>query len=256
MNKHASPADWLSGVAGLVDPALAFGKWVGHAADPWQEELLHALIYERVPLLTAYTSRQCGKSSGLAAGGYLRAELSKEEFVVIAAPAQRQAGEVFLKLKSFRNSLGASHEADKDTEAELRLRNGSRILVIPCTEKTTRGLSQITCLILDEAARLADEDIEALIPAMADDATLCLASTPYGRRGFLHETIKAERGRIIKARSVDLPRKAKAVARDRAIMSARQFAQEHLLIPTGDASSFFDMDRVQEAIVPGEALIL
>src|SRR5262249_8612994 len=76
-------------------------------------------------------------------------------------------------------------------ESVLRaeLSNGSRILSMPGTEKTVRGLSKVTLAILDEAARVEDELLAAVRPMLAvseGGGRLIALSTPFGRRGWFH----------------------------------------------------------------------
>jgi hypothetical protein len=76
----------------------------------------------------------------------------------------------------------------KDTEHELELRNGSRIISLPASADTIVGFSSVYRLILDEAARIPDETYYAVRPMLAMSGGSILAiSTPFGRRGFFYE---------------------------------------------------------------------
>jgi hypothetical protein len=69
------------------------------------------------------------------------------------------------------------------------LENGSRIVTLPGTEKTIRGFSGTSLLVLDEAARVEDELYFAVRPmlAVSAGALLMMLSTPYGKRGVFYE---------------------------------------------------------------------
>lgn len=66
--------------------------------------------------------------------------------------------------------------------------NGSRIIVLPGTGDTVRGLAAVDLVILDEAARIEDELLAAMrsMPAISNGELVAL-STPRGKRGFFHE---------------------------------------------------------------------
>ncbi|MDQ5829410.1 MAG: hypothetical protein M3324_05970, partial [Actinomycetota bacterium] len=70
----------------------------------------------------------------------------------------------------------------------LELENGSRIVTLPGSEKTIRGFSGTSLLILDEAARVEDELYFAIRPMLAvSGGAMMMLSTPYGKRGVFYE---------------------------------------------------------------------
>ena len=73
-----------------------------------------------------------------------------------------------------------------ESALRLELENGSRVISLPGSEKTTRGYSKATLIVLDEASRIEDELIGSLRPMMATarGARFVAMSTPWGRRGF------------------------------------------------------------------------
>src|SRR5207253_854205 len=74
------------------------------------------------------------------------------------------------------------------TQQELELSNFSRIVSLPCREETIRGYSNISILVIDEAARVPDDLYRAVRPmlAVSNGRMICL-STPYGKRGFFFD---------------------------------------------------------------------
>jgi hypothetical protein len=75
------------------------------------------------------------------------------------------------------------------------LENGSRIVTLPGSEKTIRGFSGTSLLVLDEAARVEDELYFAVRPMLAvSDGALMMLSTPYGKRGVFYEEWTAGHG--------------------------------------------------------------
>ena len=55
---------------------------------------------------------------------------------------------------------------DGHHRASLRFPNGSRIVGLPGKEDTIRGYSEVSLLIIDEAARVTDEMYKALRPML------------------------------------------------------------------------------------------
>lgn len=243
---------WLREIGEALDVAATFKRSVGGVPDPWQVDLLNAIATPDVhPVTLALCSRQVGKSQTAAVGVYRRAEYYPGSTILVIAPALRQSQELHMKIKAVRGALGSTHAAEKDNQSELILGNGSRIIVLPANEETIRGY---TCdlIVLDEAARIKDEEFNAIVPMLRDDGAIVATTTPYGQRGWFWQSWQEGRGTRITARSVDLPRKARAVERDRAIMSPAQFAQEHLLAFIGAGDPFFNIEDFDRAVDPQE----
>jgi hypothetical protein len=108
--------------------------------------------------------------------------------VLILAPAERQAKELFSKVARFYGDLGHPVPADSYRKLGVALANGSRIEALPGTEKTIRGFSGVDLLIIDEASRVDDELYFAVRPMLAiSGGQLMMLSTPYGKRGVFYE---------------------------------------------------------------------
>lgn len=77
---------------------------------------------------------------------------------------------------------------DSDTKLSVRFANRSRIIALPGSEKTIRGISAVTLLVLDEAAQIPDALYNAVRPMLAvSKGRLILLSTPFGEQGFFYE---------------------------------------------------------------------
>jgi len=152
--------------------------------DPWQEKLLRSEA-SRVLL---NCSRQSGKSTMAAILALHQALSSPSSLVLILAPAERQAKELFTKVAASYRALGHVVAADSYRKLGMELANGSRIEALPGTEKTIRGFSGVDLLLVDEASRVADELYYAVRPMLAvSGGRLMMLSTPYGRRGVFYE---------------------------------------------------------------------
>lgn len=94
-----------------------------------------------------------------------------------------------LKFSEFLGLVDQSVKLDSDTKLSVRFANGSRVLALPGSEKTIRGISAVTLLILDEASRIPDELYGAVRPMLAvSKGRLVQMSTPFGEQGFFFDT--------------------------------------------------------------------
>jgi hypothetical protein len=108
--------------------------------------------------------------------------------VLILAPAERQAKELFGKVVVSYRTLGHVIPTASYTKLGMELSNGSRIEALPGTEKTVRGFSGVDLLVVDEASRVSDELYYAVRPMLAvSGGRLQLLSTPFGKRGVFYE---------------------------------------------------------------------
>lgn len=163
---------------------VAFASRLGVDPDPWQRDLLNS--GSRRVLLNC--SRQSGKSTMAAVLALHRALYHPGSLVLCLAPALRQSQELFAKLGTFYGALGEPLRAYGERKLSLELTNGSRIVTFPGSERTVRGFSGASLLIVDEAARVDDDLYFAVRPMLAvSGGALMMLSTPYGRRGVFFE---------------------------------------------------------------------
>ena len=163
---------------------VTFARRLSVEPDHWQERLLRSSA-DRVLLNCA---RQSGKSTMAALLALHKALTAPGSLVLILAPAERQAKELFSKVAAFYGDLGHPVPADSYRKLGAALANGSRIEALPGTEKTIRGFSGVDLLIIDEASRVDDELYFAVRPMLAiSGGQLMMLSTPYGKRGVFYE---------------------------------------------------------------------
>jgi hypothetical protein len=163
---------------------VAFAGKLGIVPDPWQRDLLRSSSDR----LLLNCSRQSGKSTMAGLIALHRAMFYPRSLVLILAPAERQAKELFGKVSEFSRSLHKEMPASSDRKLGIQLANGSRIEALPGSEKTIRGFSGVDLLILDEASRVDDDLYFAVRPMLAvSGGALMMLSTPYGRRGVFYE---------------------------------------------------------------------
>jgi hypothetical protein len=163
---------------------VSFAKRLGLEPDPWQEDLLRSTS-ERMLL---NCSRQSGKSTMTGVIALHRALYHPGSLILCLAPALRQSQELFGKVLGFYRDLGRPVSPQGERKLSLELENGSRIVTLPGSEKTIRGFSGTSLLILDEAARVEDELYFAVRPMLAvSGGALMMLSTPYGKRDVFFE---------------------------------------------------------------------
>ncbi len=162
-----------------------FAREVGIDPDPWQENLLRSSS-DRVLLNCC---RQSGKSTMAALAALHRALTVPGSIGLILAPAERQAKETFAKVAALYRTLGYPVSADSHRKTGMELANGSRVEALPgSSERTIRGFSGVSLLVVDEAARVLDDLVFALRPMLAvSGGVLMMLSTPYGKRGVFWE---------------------------------------------------------------------
>src|SRR5215217_2250094 len=158
---------------------VSFARRLGLEPDPWQVDLLRSTS-ERVLLNCC---RQSGKSTMTAVIALHRALYHPSSLILCLAPALRQSQELFSKMAGFYRDLGRPVSAVTERKLSLELENRSRIITLPGSEKTIRGFSGTSLLILDEAARVEDELYFAVRPMLAvSGGALMMLSTPHGKR--------------------------------------------------------------------------
>jgi hypothetical protein len=167
-----------SEIAYRLDPVPWVSNVIGVTPEPWQETFLRA---PRGSSLLALTARQVGKTT-TAAWAIAHAMLfTPDSLSVVACPAQRQSAEAVRKVREILTKTGA--KLTSDNVYGLELENASRVLALPGSDDSIRGLTVDAWIIADEAARLSPDLIAALRPMRArrPQARLAMLSTAWSR---------------------------------------------------------------------------
>lgn len=221
--KARAPSGWPL----IPRDRLEFASSLGIVPDPWQRDLLQS----EAPRVLLNCARQSGKSTMAAILALHRALVSSSGLVLILAPAERQAKELFTKVAGAYRTLGHVIPAESYRKLGMELANGSRIEALPGTEKTIRGFSGVDLLLVDEASRVADGLYYAVRPMLAvSGGRLMMMSTPYGRRGVFYEEWTA--GEVFWERyevpAGDCPRISEGfLEEERRALPARIYRQEY-----------------------------
>ena len=176
-------------LAAIIDPTRILAAQ-GLTPDPWQRELLYSS--NRNILLNC--CRGAGKSRTTSALALHTALFTPKALVLLISRSQRQAGELFRYVKQGFSAIGRPIHAIKETETQLELANGSRIVCLPGKEETIRSFQGVHLLVLDEAARIPDDLLASVSPmtGVSKGRTIAL-STPFGQRGWLWKEWQNER---------------------------------------------------------------
>jgi hypothetical protein len=171
-------------MARCFDPVLLM-RDVGLEPDKWQAELLR----KRPRRCLMLCSRQSGKTEVAVHLGLWTCLYEPGSLVLIVSPSQRQSQEVFRRLMLAHAKLKGVPELQQESALRATFGNGSRVLALPGSEKTTRGYAAANMVITDEAARVDDVLLAALRPTMATvNGSLVALSTPFGKRGWFYES--------------------------------------------------------------------
>lgn len=160
--------------------ANALAEHCGYDLDPWQRELVQSPAKQ--VLIAA--ARQVGKTLACGVVAAHEALRLPDGLVVVVSPSQRQSTELF------RGVVDLIRKAKLETitaESSMRceLGNGSRVVALPGSSQTIRGLSGARAIIVDESAFVPDELYAAVMPmAATSDGRLILASSPAGTLGY------------------------------------------------------------------------
>jgi hypothetical protein len=169
--------------------ALDAAAFASDVLDFHPDEKQAALLRSRARRGAVCCTRQWGKSTTCAAKAAHECAYGVEPVVVIASPGRRQSEELRLKCDAFLSRCGPGCAIERrDPELGWFLRNGARVVALPGSEATVRGISAVTLLLVDEAARVPDTLRKALSAFLAvRNGAVWELSTPFGKRGFFWE---------------------------------------------------------------------
>lgn len=225
----------------------------GLAPDAWQREFLLSTHHQ----IILNCCRQSGKSTTTAAVALWTAATKPDALILCVAPALRQSQELFRKIMdAYRDAPGLP--AIRNLSAlRVELANGSRVAVLPDQERTIRGYSNVTMVIIDEASGVRDETYYTLRPMLAvarglDETAgrVVLLSTPRGQRGFFYETWKQSAPDWLRIRvtAPDVPRiTPEFLAEEERELGRLWYRQEYFGEFLAPANAVFDFEAIDRA---------
>jgi hypothetical protein len=132
-------------------------------------------------------ARQAGKSSIIAVVPTHTAKYKPGSRILVLAATEDQATDDMLKIKACMARDPTYPKLIRESDSLVVTEDESRIEVLCTTEKSARGRSKPSLIIVDEASRVEDVAITSgIIPMLTDnpDCELLVPSTPNGRTGF------------------------------------------------------------------------
>lgn len=176
-----SPQYLLEGLLHVLRPS-SWLRQIGFTPFEWQEGVFNS----EATRIIVNGARQVGKSTIVSGKPAHVAKYEPRSLSVILAATERQAVEDMEKVKEYMAMDPDYPKILRDSDSQIELENGSRVLVLPATEKGARGFSSPRLIILDEASRIDDPVYQSGVRAMLTDnptAQLIDISTPNGRKG-------------------------------------------------------------------------
>src|SRR4029077_13048818 len=189
------------------------------------------LIDDPPKRLLCCCGRQVGKSTAAAVCALNSVIYHAPSTVVMVSPSQRQSVELYRTFHAMWQRLPGRPAAVYETLTRLELENGSRIISLPGSEKTWRGLASVDLIVIDEAARVEDALLAATRPMLAvSNGSLFALSTPAGKRGWFYEGwLRGIGWQRISIKSTDCPRiDAEFLQQERDALGPLLFGQEYL----------------------------
>jgi hypothetical protein len=251
----------LREVAYRVDPVLWVRDILGVEPTQWQEDFLRA---PRGASILALTARQCGKTTTAAWGMAHAALFSPGSLSVVACPAQRQSAEAVRRVREA--VIKAGGELDADNVYGLELTNGSRVLALPGSDDSIRGMTVDAWIVADEAARLPNDLIAALRPMRArrPEARFAMLSTAWSRTDpFWMAWAGDDQSWIrLKATADTVHYDPEFLERELRSLGEDAFKREYLGVPLGAQASPFTWELYERAtqvhvplVPPGPAFV-
>jgi Terminase large subunit, T4likevirus-type, N-terminal len=233
-------------IARAFDPVL-LARDCGIEPDAIQSQLLTTT--SRKTLVCC--SRQWGKSTTTALVALHEALYASPAMVVVISPSQPQSTELFKKIHGFWQMLPGAPAAEQESLTRMQLANGSRIISLPGSEKTVRGYSGVTLVVMDEASRVPDELLAAVRPMLATTAGRFIAlTTPAGKRGWFYEAWQNGDGwERISVKGADCPRISKEfLAEELQALGPMRFSEEYECAFIDDHTSAFNTSLIERAL--------
>jgi hypothetical protein len=229
-------------LARALDPAQIM-RDAGFEPDAWQERLLRSRS-SRILLLC---SRQLGKSTATASLALAEACYRPDSLVLLVSRSERQSTLLFEKVSRYYKKLRPI-EAIKELSLSIKLANGSEVVSLPGDGDTIRGFSAPRLVVLDEASRIPDDVMAAVLPMLvSNNGRLVALSTPRGKNGFFYEhwTSGDPMWERINAKASESPRiSPEALAEQRATLGPRLFASEFDNVFLEDVDQVFSQDAI------------
>jgi hypothetical protein len=216
------------------------------------DEIQSSLLTTSARKVLLCCTRQWGKSTIAALIALHEALYQAPAMIILVSPSQTQSTELFKKIHDFWASLPGAPEAHQESLTRMQLSNGSRIVSLPGSERTTRGYSGATLVIMDEAARVPEELLAAVRPTLAaTNGRFFALSTPKGKRGWFYEQWERGEGwERVQVKANECPRiSADFLKEEQAQLGPMIFSQEYECAFVDAETSVFSTELIEQALV-------
>lgn len=172
-------------VLDAIDPASFAVQHLGFRPLDYQLELLT----NQSKRICVRMARQSGKTTTIAVKAIWFAVSHPSTLSLIVAPSLRQSMIMMDRLQGLINHIGYPLRRKlvaRMQRTTVRLRNGSQIVALPCSENLLRGYTA-HLILCDEAAFFKDAETifyNIIFPMLSTtDGMLIVSSTPWGKGG-------------------------------------------------------------------------
>ncbi len=158
---------------------------IGYRLFDWQK----AVLEDPSTRICINGARQSGKSTIMSGTCCHYAKYHPKSLSVIIAPTKQQSQEDIFKIREFMQHDPEYPNLTKaGGDGEIIIANGSRILVLTASDKAARGFSAPGIVLFDEASRIDDSVLKAVIPMLTGckRSKIYEISTPFGKKGFFY----------------------------------------------------------------------
>jgi Helicase len=243
-----------------LEPRLTLGRDFARALDPTvlardcgiePDAVQSQLLTTTARKTLVCCCRQWGKSTTTALVALHEALYAAPAMVVVISPSQPQSTELYKKIHRFWQALPGAPAAEQESLTRMELSNGSRIISLPGSEKTVRGYSAATLIVMDEAARVPDELLASVRPMLATTSGRFIAlTTPAGRRGWFYEAWQHGEGwERFTVKGADCPRiSPEFLAEELQALGPMRFSEEYCVAFIDQNTSAFSTLLIEQAL--------
>ncbi len=229
-----------------ADPARLMAD-AGFQPDPWQAALLRSTD----PRVLMLCSRQVGKSQSVSILALKTALTQPGSTTVIVAPVEEQANELLRKVTAAYIAIGAPVGIVRDAVTRLELGNGSRVLALPGKESRMRSYTA-SLLVIDEAARVPDDVVNAASPTMAVSKGRFVAlSTAFSKSGWFYNQWVDKQNECLRLSitAQDCTRiPPEFLASERRKLGQRWYSMEYMNVFGDDVAAVFSTEDIRAAV--------
>lgn len=227
-----------------LDPVAFVRERMGVEPEGWQADILRDS--ERRICITC--SRQIGKSFTVSLKASQHCATTPNGLALIFSDTQQQSINLMRKAKQHIQHAGLPIK--KELRTEIEFLNGARMVALPGDPKTSRSWSDVTMLIVDEAAFAEDELYYAVEPmVLQTNGQIILLSSAYETTGFFYKIATGDdpywsRYRVTVWESERVPREW--IERKQLLTPDYQFRREYLAEFVDPEGATFTAEQIRD----------